>query len=278
MSWVAHQPIEYDGSTSQAKGLGSNRAIIPQRLNGPGNQLFKQLLLTYRQSPSRNDKTRTSGLTAIDYLAHPIPATISNEYPQILNSRASQKNYPPITKSLSPIHQKKPVLDTIRSQNKTDLLKNQQHAGTLTSPKEKRRLIEKEKIEISVNKAAAKYNLPSKLIKAVIRAESNYNSQAVSTAGAQGLMQLMPATAEELGVRNPFDIDQNVDGGARYLRKMIDQFGGDIKMALAAYNAGPGTVERFHGNVPYRETRQYVNRVMRFSRQMKYMIDKNQAS
>ena len=102
----------------------------------------------------------------------------------------------------------------------------------------------------------------------LIRAESNFNSQAVSTAGAQGLMQLMPATAEELGVKNPFDIDQNVDGGTRYLRKMLDKFGGDIKMALAAYNAGPGTVERYQGNVPYRETKRYVNRVLRFSRRM----------
>jgi soluble lytic murein transglycosylase-like protein len=106
------------------------------------------------------------------------------------------------------------------------------------------------------------------LIKAVIRAESNFNSEAVSTAGAQGLMQLMPATAEELGVKNPFDIDQNVDGGTRYLRKMIDQFGGDIKMALAAYNAGPGTVLKYQGDVPYKETKQYVSRVLRFSRQM----------
>jgi soluble lytic murein transglycosylase-like protein len=194
--------------------------------------------------------------------------TVSNKFPLASNSRAPQKNYLAFTKSLSPIHQKKPVLDTIRFQKKTNTLKYQPHAETLKSPNEKRRLIDKDKIEISVNKAAAKYNLPTKLIKAVIRAESNFNSHAVSTAGAQGLMQLMPATAEELGVKNPFDIDQNVDGGTRYLRKMLDKFGGDIKMALAAYNAGPGTVERYQGNVPYRETKQYVNRVLRFSRQM----------
>jgi soluble lytic murein transglycosylase-like protein len=120
-------------------------------------------------------------------------------------------------------------------------------------------------IEKSITKAAAKYGLPPGLIKAVIRAESNFDANAVSTAGAQGLMQLMPATAEELGVQNSFDIDQNVDGGSRYLREMLDRFNGDVKLALAAYNAGPGTVEKYDGDVPYRETRNYVKRVMRFS-------------
>jgi soluble lytic murein transglycosylase-like protein len=80
-------------------------------------------------------------------------------------------------------------------------------------------------------------------------------------------MQLMPATAEELGVQNSFDIDQNVDGGSRYLREMLDRFNGDVKLALAAYNAGPGTVEKYDGNVPYRETQNYVKRVIRFSAQ-----------
>jgi soluble lytic murein transglycosylase-like protein len=77
-------------------------------------------------------------------------------------------------------------------------------------------------------------------------------------------MQLMPATAKELGVTKPFDIDQNIDGGSRYLRKMLDSFGGDVKLALAAYNAGPGTVRKYGGNVPYQETIHYINRVLRF--------------
>lgn len=268
MSWVTSNSIGNYTSKVLARTSGTNRVKIPHRKDDSSNKLFRQILFAYRQSPSSKAKPRTSGLTAIDYLANPIPVTVSNKFPQASNSLPPQKVYRPITKSLPPIHQNKPVLDRIRSQNKSNTLKNQQHADALNSPKEKRRLIEKEKIEISVDKAAAKYNLPSKLIKAVIRAESNFNSQAVSTAGAQGLMQLMPATAEELGVKNPFDIDQNVDGGTRYLRKMVDQFGGDITMALAAYNAGPGTVQRYQGNVPYRETKQYVNRVLRFSRQM----------
>jgi len=120
-----------------------------------------------------------------------------------------------------------------------------------------------ERVEKSIQRAAAKYNLSPELIRSVIRTESNFQVDAVSRAGAKGLMQLMPETAKELGVTNVFDVQQNIDGGARYLRQMLDRFGGDMKRALAAYNAGPGAVEQFNGNVPYAETRQYVKRVMR---------------
>ena len=117
-------------------------------------------------------------------------------------------------------------------------------------------------IQESIRQAAATYNLPEKLIASVIQAESGFQPDAVSSAGAQGLMQLMPATARELGVSDPFDVRQNIDGGARYLRQMMDRFDGDLKLALAAYNAGPGTVVRYDGEVPYRETRDYVKRVL----------------
>ena len=117
-------------------------------------------------------------------------------------------------------------------------------------------------IEKAISDAAAQYQLSPKLIKGVIKAESNYDVNAVSPAGAQGLMQLMPGTAKELGVENPFDIKQNIDGGVRYLKKMMDMFDGNVRQALSAYNAGPGTVKRYNGNVPYSETRQYVERVI----------------
>ncbi len=122
---------------------------------------------------------------------------------------------------------------------------------------------EKAAIEAGIRKSAARYDLSPALIRAVVKAESNYQTRAVSPAGAQGLMQLMPATARELGVADPFDIEQNIDAGARYLRRMLDQFGGDLKQALSAYNAGPGTVARYNGDVPYAETRTYVARVLR---------------
>lgn len=124
-----------------------------------------------------------------------------------------------------------------------------------------------DRIATSIQAAATRYDLPTGLIHSVIRAESNFQPQAVSRAGAQGLMQLMPGTAEELGVEDPFDIEQNIDGGARYLRQMLDRFGGDVKQALAAYNAGPGTVMRYNGDVPYAETRGYVQKVLRYSKQ-----------
>jgi hypothetical protein len=124
---------------------------------------------------------------------------------------------------------------------------------------------DRRKIMASIDRAAAQFGLPTALIKAVVKAESNYQVRAISPAGAQGLMQLMPETARELGVTDPFDIDQNIRGGAQYLRNMLDQFDGDVHLALSAYNAGPGTVARYAGNVPYAETRAYVQRVLRYA-------------
>jgi soluble lytic murein transglycosylase len=107
-----------------------------------------------------------------------------------------------------------------------------------------------------------RYSLDRKLVKAVIRAESGYNAQAVSPKGAAGLMQLMPGTSRDLGVLDPFDPYQNIDGGARYLRAMLNRFGNDVILALAAYNAGPESVQKYGGVPPYDETQTYVQRVL----------------
>ncbi len=114
-------------------------------------------------------------------------------------------------------------------------------------------------------KAAKQNNLRPELLEAVVQVESGYNPDALSNKGASGLMQLMPATAHALGVNDPFDPEQNLMGGAKYLRQQLDRFNGDEKKALAAYNAGPGAVTRYNGIPPYPETQKYVNKVLSFA-------------
>jgi len=111
---------------------------------------------------------------------------------------------------------------------------------------------------------ALRYGVEPALVHAVVRAESAFDHLAISPAGAQGLMQLMPGTASDVGVRNAFHPEENLDGGVYYLRQMIDRFAGNVQLALAAYNSGPATVERFGGVPPYGETIEYLQRVFRF--------------
>ena len=115
-----------------------------------------------------------------------------------------------------------------------------------------------------IQDASDRYGVPIKLVSAVIRAESGFNHRAVSRKGAQGLMQLMPATASMLGVRNSFDPRDNIDGGVRHLRSLIDRFPNNLPMALAAYNAGERAVAQYGGIPPYPETQDYVTKVLGF--------------
>ena len=115
-----------------------------------------------------------------------------------------------------------------------------------------------ESMDAIFEEAAARYDVSVDLLKAVAKAESGFNPNAVSKAGAIGVMQLMPATARSLGVADPYDARQNIMGGAKYLKENLDRFNGDVSLALAAYNAGPNAVQKYGGVPPYSETQNYV--------------------
>lgn len=115
-----------------------------------------------------------------------------------------------------------------------------------------------------IESAAKNNGIDPNLLKAVIHAESGFNTNAVSAAGAEGLMQLMPKTAASLGVSDPFDPEQSINAGAKYIKQDLDRFGGNESLALAAYNAGAGAVVKYGGVPPYRETQNYVKKVLAY--------------
>lgn len=125
--------------------------------------------------------------------------------------------------------------------------------------------------ESIISEASKKYNVDESLIKAVIRQESAYDPQATSYCGAQGLMQLMPETAKELGVQDAYNPRDNIMGGTKYLRRLLDQFDGNMTKAIASYNAGPGAVQQHGGVPPYPETQDYVSKVLGYYEDNKRM-------
>ena len=124
-----------------------------------------------------------------------------------------------------------------------------------------------------IEEAAAKYEMDANLIRAVMQAESAFHPYVVSRAGAEGLMQLMPELADEMGVNNAFDPRDNIMGGVRYLKRLLDYHDGNIDLALASYNAGPGNVERYGGIPPFRETRNYVKTIKAILKAQKRSAD-----
>ena len=128
-----------------------------------------------------------------------------------------------------------------------------------------------------IEKIADQHRVDPALIKAMVRAESSYNPKALSPAGAMGLMQLMPATAKELGVSDSYDPEENLHGGIRYYKRLLKRYAGDVELALAAYNAGMGSVELFNGVPPFKETRKYIKRVKTYYDEYKDQVGTNEA-
>jgi hypothetical protein len=147
------------------------------------------------------------------------------------------------------------------SEVSTYLSQSQKGGGKAQNYQTLNRAFTQQDIDAAIDEAAARHHVDPSLVRSVVKVESNFNPNAVSAKGAMGLMQLMPATARSLNVANPFDPAQNVDAGVRHLRKLLDSYGGNVSLSLAAYNAGSGAVARSAGVPHFRETQNYVRRI-----------------
>lgn len=206
--------------------------------------------------------------------------TVSNKFQNTLEAELQKIENLDTAKKIKPIEQflaenKMPVNENAAANAKkvAEALQAEDNLAVVdsfnptASPKvETRRRVENSApttTEGMIEAAARRYGVESDLVKAIATAESNMNQEARSYVGAIGVMQLMPETAGSLGV-DPYDEKQNIEGGAHYIRQMLDKFNGNVKYAIAAYNAGPGAVQKYGGIPPYSETQNYVGRVMDF--------------
>lgn len=259
---ICMQKLELDCANKARKYLQMSLSLTHTRN-------FEHHLIKSLQFPDKTTESKPTGKKITDYLANPVPTrkptyTKTKQSPNFKGEKVYGGKNAFNHFYISRYHSSVPSNSVQKTKTDEESALGSNVHNTFSGTAKKDPL--NRGIDRSIKTAAAKYNISPDLIRAVIRAESGFKQNAVSPTGAKGLMQLMPQTARELGVKDPFNIDQNIDGGTRYLKKMLDLFGGNVKKALAAYNAGPGTVKRYNGIPPYRETTLYVERVLKYSK------------
>ena len=229
-------------------------------------QTLKRVTAESGTRAAETTKTQTGNLEAIKSLARTelmnLNQALMSAFSDSSSSSASGDSsigLPSMSGMLKIVQTMQTMLAGNRREEKTTQTANSQTSQTTdTSAKSSSRIdLTGSDIDRIIEEAARDNDLDPSLVRAVVKTESNFNPQAVSKAGAMGLMQLMPGTAQDLGVEDPFDPVENVYGGARYLKQMVNRYSGDIKKALAAYNWGPGNLEKSTGRMP-EETRNYV--------------------
>ncbi len=205
---------------------------------------------------------KVNNLTASNEQQNPLDAIYPNN--KVNNTPSFEKVLQSTTKSnfgtllLDP-QLKKVNADIVRQSPQISLTNALEEAAAIqanTQPANKAQILN------VVSQISKKHGVDEKLVQALIKQESGFNPNAKSKAGAMGLMQLMPSTAKTLGVKDPYNIVQNVEGGVKYLKSMLDKYNGNMILALAAYNAGPGAVDRYDGIPPYKETQNYVRSIL----------------
>jgi soluble lytic murein transglycosylase-like protein len=230
-------------------------------------------LLAAEGGEGQSDKIATTNITATDehgrkiYVNEPVPAsaarhTQESEAPRrkLMYWSSKENRWKPVPgpgaaamqAARSAAAEVNEYLGHESNQSATARIVNANFRGPIASSGD---------IDSAIEQAAARHNVDPNLVRAVVKVESNFNPNAVSRKGAMGLMQLMPSTARQLKVRNPFDPEQNVDAGVRHLKQLLESYDGDIKLTLAAYNAGAGAVARSSGVPRYAETQNYVRRI-----------------
>lgn len=258
-------------STSQVLGLTnalstSNTSNLLKLLTNNSSLMGTDSSMDYSQLPSLLENSTTddsqllSGLgnTSMTDYSQLLGGLGSSNYSQLLNNLSNSLNNTNNSSlyynGTAPVYTPSSVYNSYLNQQSLSNSVNPAAGSTNVSSNHS--------FDAIIKKASATYGIPEKMIKSVIKQESGFNPNATSSAGAGGLMQLMPGTAKYLGVSNVYNAEQNIMGGTKYLKQLFDKFGGSYKLMLAAYNAGPGAVAKYGGIPPYNETANYVNNIM----------------